>query len=67
MTSVTWTRDSKEVEGGWSVISNTRSSIYTSYLNVSVEGVYRYTVRNNKPSTTVYTLNLTGELCIYMV
>ena len=64
VTSVTWTRDSVEVEGGVSVITNTRLDYYTNHLNATKEGVYRVVLRNNKPSSVVRTLNLTGECYI---
>ena len=61
VTEVTWMRDSEVIEGGSSVVTNSRYSEYTHYLNDTEEGIYECILSNNKPSTVNDSLNLTGK------
>jgi hypothetical protein len=57
-TSVIWTVDSEEVDGGFTVLNDGRNSGYISYLNATEEGVYNCTVRNSKPSVVTAVLDI---------
>ena len=57
-TTVTWTRDSEEIEGGTSLLINPLTPTYRHILNATEEGVYTCTVSNNLPSTAAATINM---------
>ena len=59
-TTVTWTRDSEEIEGGISVLGNPITPTYRHILHSTEEGVYICTVSNNLPSTASATINMIG-------
>ena len=59
VTTVTWTKDSVELEGGVTLPESARFSRYTHSLNATEDGVYNCTVSNNQTSVTAE-LNITG-------
>ena len=68
-TTVTWTRDSKEVQGGVTVLDNAETAQYTHTLTVTgrLPGQYTCTVSNNKPSTNARSRLVQGDLIIYTI
>ena len=60
VTTVTWTKDSEEIEGGLTVLESAKYSRYRHTLHVNEEGVYSCTVSNNKPSISTATINVAG-------
>ena len=67
-TTVTWTRDSEEVQGGVTVLDNAETAQYTHTLTVTgrLPGQYACTVSNNKPSTNARSRLVQGDLIIYV-
>ena len=65
-TTVMWTRDSKEVIGGMTVLNDTVSAQYTHTLTVTgrLGGLYQLTVFNNKPSQGSASLRVKGRLLL---
>ena len=63
-TTVTWTRDSKGVLGGETVLDNAVTAQYTHTLTVTgrLPGQYQCTVSNNKPSATTRSFTVLGDL-----
>ena len=68
-TTVTWTRDSTTVtEGNETVLNDPVTALYTHTLTVTgrLPGLYRCTVKNNKPSTKSNFFTVQGmSLAIY--
>ena len=62
-TTVTWTRDSEEVQGGVTVLDNAVTAQYahTLTLNERLPGQYQCTVSNNKPSTAAKSFVVQGD------
>ena len=63
-TTVTWTRDSKEVTGGITVLNNTETAQYIHTLTVAGRqpGQYQCNVSNNKPSTATKSFTMQGDV-----
>ena len=63
-TTVMWTRDSEEVIGGMTVLTNAVTAQYTHTLTVTgrLGGLYQCTVSNNKPSEGSASLHVKGRL-----
>ena len=63
-TTVTWTRNSKTVSGGMTVLNNAVTAQYTHTLAVTerLGGQYQCNVTNNKPSTATAQLTVHGKL-----
>ena len=67
-TTVTWTRDSVEASGErMSVLTDPVTAQYTHTLTVNgrLEGQYKCTVSNNKPSTATAVLGNSIKWCYY--
>ena len=66
-TTVTWTRHSEIVSGGMTVLDNPVTAQYTHTLTVTgrLEGQYKCTVANNKPSTASAQLYVGGIAFMY--
>ena len=62
-TTVTWTRDTKTISGGMTVLDNAVTAQYTHTLTVTerLGGQYQCNVTNNKPSTATAQLRVQGE------
>ena len=63
-TTVTWTRDSKTVSEGMTVLNNIVTAQYTHTLTVTerLGGQYQCNVTNNKPSTATANFKVQGKL-----
>ena len=63
-TTVTWTRDSKTVSGGMTVLNNAVIAQYTHTLTVTgrLGGQYKCNVTNDKPSTATAQQTVQGKL-----
>ena len=66
-TNVTWTRDSKEVPGGISVLTDAMKARYSHILTLDkrLGGLYQCVVSNNKPSEGNASIILKGMLDHY--
>ena len=62
-TTVTWTRDSKEIPGGISVLDDAELAMYTHMLtlNERLGGIYQCVVSNNKPSEGNASITVKGN------
>ena len=67
VTTVIWTKDSVELEGGVTVLDSGRFSRYTHSLNATEEGMYNCTVSNNQTSSATAELNITGMYSVTSV
>ena len=60
-TTVTWTRDSVTItEGTETVLNDPQTARYTHTLTITSGGFYICTVANNKPSTALATITVSG-------
>ena len=68
-TNVTWTRDSKEVPGGISVLTDAMKARYSHILTLDkrLGGLYQCVVSNNKPSEGNASIILKGTLDYYHI
>ena len=68
-TNVTWTRNSKEVLGGISVLMDIMEARYTHILTLEERqgGLYQCVVSNNKPSESNASILLKGTLDYYHI